>query len=187
MNEIEKRIATVWSGRPTTADVEATRIADLRAVKSDFDAMNAPIFAMNERFDALAARVSALESASAKCPSAPMPPRARAMPYEADTMPHEAAPSPAAALVERMAEAMHLAVRDILERWVPWSELAEYRRERYRASARAALRVAAEGLLGDVTGAEWEDACARYGVNGQGAITNAVLRARLAAALEACR
>lgn len=132
--------------------------------------------------DALADRVSALETASAKCPSAPMPPRARAMPYEGDTMTHEAAPSPPAPLVERMAEAM-FNVRH--PGTIPWERVGKAVQDEYRTDARAALRVAAEGLLYPRTGEE-EDAFEDSTKCNVEAIDD-LIRARLAAALEACR
>lgn len=52
---------------------------------------------------------------------------------------------------------------------------------------RAALLVAAEELLGEITLDEWEDACTRYGSNAPGATTNGVLRSRLARAKEAAK
>lgn len=104
------------------------------------------------------------------------------MPFEGDTMTHEDAPSPAASLVERMAEAMFNA-HHINDGFL-WANAAGVVKDEYRREARAALRVAAEGLLGDVTERERTAIAARCDALGA---TEDVLRCRLAAALEACR
>lgn len=130
---------------------------------NDIDRLSALLQAQAQRCCLFDQRISVLESM--------MPPP---MPYEGDTMTHEPPPAP---LVERMAEAMLRGRHDD----VPASAGV---RSLYRDDARAALRVAAEELLGPVTDKERTAIAARSDAL---QATEDVLRCRLAAALEACR
>lgn len=128
--------------------------------------------------DALAARVAKLEERTESVGSAAGSTGKRPV-CEANEPRLSCAPLDS--LVERMAEAMWV----LRHRTVAWS-MAEYaEKEEYRKDARAALRVAAEGLLGDVTSAEFESFTRM--TRAQEGAANCFLRARLAAALEACR